>query len=201
MLFVPELEFMSKNKNIKQGKVKGKAVKGNGGAAGENGSAVRELEVVPWEDEELGQGLESEPEKKKNVGPSKFTPEMERMATKLAAKGIPDHEIADRLDITRQTLANWKVAHPGLFNKLNELKELHDRSVERSLYERATGFSSLEDKVMMVKGKPTVVTVNKYYPPDPTSMIFWLKNRQPRKWRERIELDHGMKLKLVKFDR
>jgi hypothetical protein len=25
------------------------------------------------------------------------------------------------------------------------------------------------------------------YPPDATSMIFWLKNRQPEKWRDRRE--------------
>jgi hypothetical protein len=29
----------------------------------------------------------------------------------------------------------------------------------------------------------------KHYPPDPTSMIFWLKNRQPQKWRDKHDLD------------
>jgi hypothetical protein len=24
----------------------------------------------------------------------------------------------------------------------------------------------------------------KHYPPDPTAMIFWLKNRQPERWRD-----------------
>ena len=33
-----------------------------------------------------------------------------------------------------------------------------------------------------------------YYPPDPTSMIYWLKNRRPDRWRDvqNIEAQHGL---------
>ena len=27
----------------------------------------------------------------------------------------------------------------------------------------------------------------KYYPPDSTALIFWLKNRKPKDWRDKIE--------------
>jgi hypothetical protein len=30
----------------------------------------------------------------------------------------------------------------------------------------------------------------RHYPPDPTSMIFWLKNRQPQDWRDKQEHEH-----------
>ena len=29
--------------------------------------------------------------------------------------------------------------------------------------------------------------VDKHYPPDSTAAIFWLKNRQPKVWRDRVE--------------
>ena len=31
--------------------------------------------------------------------------------------------------------------------------------------------------------------VTKHYPPDPTAAIFWLKNRQPDTWRDKVEVD------------
>jgi len=30
----------------------------------------------------------------------------------------------------------------------------------------------------------------KYYPPDPVSIIFWLKNRKPEQWRDKQEAEH-----------
>jgi hypothetical protein len=29
-----------------------------------------------------------------------------------------------------------------------------------------------------------------HYPPDTTACIFWLKNRQPQRWRDRVEVQH-----------
>ena len=31
-----------------------------------------------------------------------------------------------------------------------------------------------------------------YYPPDPTSMIWWLKNRRPDRWRDVQNIDHAV---------
>lgn len=33
-----------------------------------------------------------------------------------------------------------------------------------------------------------------HYPPDTTAAIFWLKNRQPEKWRDRKEIDANVNL-------
>ena len=30
----------------------------------------------------------------------------------------------------------------------------------------------------------------KHYPPDTAALIFWLKNRQPGRWRYKAEIDH-----------
>ncbi len=57
------------------------------------------------------------------------------------------------------------------------------------MYERATGYSHAEDKIFNDGGEPLIVPTTKHYPPDATSAIFWLKNRQPAKWRDKTE--HG----------
>jgi len=34
----------------------------------------------------------------------------------------------------------------------------------------------------------SLTPLTKHYPPDTTACIFWLKNRKPREWRNRTEL-------------
>jgi hypothetical protein len=65
-------------------------------------------------------------------------------------------------------------------------KNAADQLVEMSLYNRARGIALPEEKVVWNKdtGKHEVITITKHYPPDPTAMIFWLKNRQPEDWRD-----------------
>jgi len=59
--------------------------------------------------------------------------------------------------------------------------------VVRSLFQRACGYSHPEDKIFQHEGNPVVVPTTKHYPPDATSAIFWLKNRDPANWRDKVE--------------
>ena len=55
------------------------------------------------------------------------------------------------------------------------------------LCSRATGYEHPEDDIKAVNGEIVITPTIKRYPPDPTSMIFWLKNRQPKLWRDKPE--------------
>jgi hypothetical protein len=127
--------------------------------------------------------------------PSKFDmlTELDRKnIERMAKRGFTDKEMAEFLDITEQTFNNWKLDHPKFFESLKEWKEYADARVERSLYERALGFSHAEDKIFKPAGEaPTVVPTIKHYAPDTTACIFWLKNRKKKEWRDKVELDHG----------
>ena len=71
---------------------------------------------------------------------------------------------------------------------LKDGKDERDERVEKSLLERATGYSHEAVKIFCDKdGHITEAPYTERYPPDPTSMIFWLKNRQPQKWRDKQE--------------
>jgi hypothetical protein len=43
-----------------------------------------------------------------------------------------------------------------------------------------------------VHGEIVMTPTVKRYPPDTAAAIFWLKNRQRAKWRDKIEHDHGV---------
>ncbi|MGB5848214.1 MAG: hypothetical protein WBH40_07000 [Ignavibacteriaceae bacterium] len=112
---------------------------------------------------------------------------------KLAEFGFIDTQLADLFGVSVQTVNNWKKESPDFSLALKEGKEISDARVVMSLFERATGYEHKEDKIFYdsKSGKTVTVQTTKQYPPDSTSMIFWLKNRQPNKWREKTEIQHS----------
>jgi hypothetical protein len=64
--------------------------------------------------------------------------------------------------------------------------------VERSLYERANGYSYDAVKIFMPanRKKPVYAPYVEHVPPDVTACIFWLKNRDPQHWRDTQQLEH-----------
>ena len=127
---------------------------------------------------------------KNGIGrPSKFDQHKDTIL-KLTKMGWTDELIANTIGITTMTLYNWKKKNPEFFYAIKECKDHYDENVETALYNRALGFQTTDQKAMVVDGKIEIVDVEKTYPPDATSMIFWLKNRQPEKWRDKREIEH-----------
>jgi len=105
----------------------------------------------------------------------------------LCEKGFTDDELAVFYKVCKKTINNWK-KDPEFLTLLKKGKDMADSKVERSLYERACGYSHPEDKIFNNNGKEMIVKTIKHYPPDPVSAIFWLKNRQPERWRDVQEI-------------
>jgi hypothetical protein len=143
------------------------------------------------------------PKKKKNLGgrPSKYKPEYPEQAYKLALEGFTDKKIGEFFKVDERTVNNWKDKHPEFFLSLKRGKDDFDTNVvERSLAKRASGYQYTEVTRAISKepdpktGKAKMVTikeVTKEVAPDPTSMIFWLKNRRPERWRDKQSIDFG----------
>jgi hypothetical protein len=117
--------------------------------------------------------------------PSKLDDLDREQVSKLALKGWTDSEMADFFEVTEQTWNNWKKKDPAFFESLKDWKAEFDERIERSLAERALGYSHPEDKIFNNNGRKLVVPTIKHYPPDTTACIFWLKNRQPDEWRDK----------------
>lgn len=115
--------------------------------------------------------------------PSLYKPEYAKQATKLAQHGLTDQEIADFFEVHISTLHRWKGEFTEFCDSLKIGKESADDRVERSLYARATGYEHDEVDIRVVDHAIVQTKLRKFYPPDSTAMIFWLKNRRPDKWR------------------
>ena len=124
---------------------------------------------------------------------SLFREEFILIARAMAKLGAIDEEIADELNIGITTLERYKESYPEFRGALKLGKEVADARVERSLYQRAIGYSHPAVKAFMTRdGKIVEHHYIEHYPPDPTSMIWWLKNRRPDRWRDVQRIDAAM---------
>lgn len=121
--------------------------------------------------------------------PEKYDPKYNEQARKLCLMGYTDKQLADFFEVCEKTLNNWKKKYPDFLQSLKAGKEFADMEVTASLYQRAVGYSHTETKVFNNQGEIVTHDVTKVYPPDPLSIKYWLNNRQPERWREKVESD------------
>lgn len=87
-----------------------------------------------------------------------------------ARDGLTDEQIAHNMGIRRTTLYDWKNKYPDINDALKKGKEIVDYEVENALLKRAK------------QG-------------DVAAQIFWLKNRRPEKWRDKVQFTDETSLK------
>lgn len=122
--------------------------------------------------------------------PSKFKPEFVAKAEKLCGLGATDEDLADFFEVSIRTISNWKSEHPEFLQSLKGGKDEADDRVERSLYQRAVGYTHDATHFSSFQGTVTATPYRNHCAPDVTAQIFWLKNRRPDLWRDKQELDH-----------
>lgn len=121
--------------------------------------------------------------------PSKYKPEYDEQAAKLSRLGATLPEVADFFDVAPSTVSLWMLQHESFSEAIKNNRAFSDENVEASLYHRALGYSHEHEDIKVVEGEIVVTKTTKHYPPDPTAMIFWLKNRKPKQWRDKQEVE------------
>lgn len=120
-----------------------------------------------------------------NVGrPTKYKAEYAKQAAKLCRLGATDANLADFFEVSVSTINLWKVEHKEFSESIKVPKDEADERVKQSLYLRAMGYEHDEVDVRVVDKAIIQTPIRKFYPPDTTAAIFWLKNRKPEEWRE-----------------
>lgn len=136
--------------------------------------------------------------------PTKYDPSFSDQAYKLCLAGFTDKDMADFFGVVESTINLWKQKHPKFSESIKKGKVVADGEVAQKLYQRAIGYQYTESKTESEKGQIVKTTqTTKTVVPDPTAQIFWLKNRQPDKWRDSKNIDHttkGEKLESSKED-
>ena len=92
-----------------------------------------------------------------------------------ARDGLTNEQIATNLGINVKTLYEWQKKHREFSNALKKGKEIVDREVENALFKEAK------------KGNVTAI-------------IFWLKNRKPKEWRDKQDMEHRGELAIKIVD-
>ena len=136
--------------------------------------------------------------------PPKYTDKVPAQAYKLCLLGATDAELADFFEVAESTINEWKQSHEDFSESLKRGKAQADAEVSDKLHQRACGYEwdeAVPIKVKEVtydKGKRVKETervemamVHKVVPPDTTACIFWLKNRKPSAWRDKVEQEHS----------
>tara|TARA_Y100000310_G_scaffold239895_1_gene243646 strand:- start:664 stop:1131 length:468 start_codon:yes stop_codon:yes gene_type:complete len=140
----------------------------------------------------------SDAKKKAGEGgrPTKYKPEYDEQARKLCLLGAIDTELADFFNVVESTIHKWKLEFPSFSESLNKGKLIANANVAAALYGRAIGYDYEEVKTeTSADGKKVTVTTKKQAS-DTTACIFFLKNRDPNRWREKQEIDQQTTIKV-----
>ena len=117
----------------------------------------------------------------------------------LRSCGANNDLIAERLEINSCTLYSWLKKHESFRLNYEEGYLLAHAKVQRSLFNRAIGYNieEVDTKITKdAKGKIKSITTNqktKHIVGDTQAQIFWLKNRMPEYWKDKVEEDDGGK--------
>lgn len=108
--------------------------------------------------------------------------------------GLGLDQIAHNMGIATGTLCKWKNDHNELNEAIKRGKRPADLIVENALFKSACGYDVEETTEELRFNKTThqyemivVKKQKKHIPPSNTAQIFWLKNRCPDRWRDKIE--------------
>jgi hypothetical protein len=124
--------------------------------------------------------------------------------TGWARDGLTDEQVAHNMGIGYSTFREWLNKYPALLAALKKGKAPVDIEVENALLKRALGYEYEEvcteveeipfktkdengNTITITKTKKHIRKTTKMVVPDVTAQIFWLKNRRPGKWRDKIE--------------
>lgn len=123
--------------------------------------------------------------------PTKYKAEYVKVAKKMCEMGATVPDLAEALDVAESTVKLWAVQHQAFSDALRVGREPVDSRVERSLYERAIGYSHPDTDIRVIEGQIVKTEITKHYPPDTKAALAWLYNRKGDKWHPQPDAQTG----------
>ncbi len=103
---------------------------------------------------------------------------------RLAAKGLNNDEIIEKLDISRFTFYERLKNEPYFSYSLFKHRNIAVQNVENALYQKCTGFEYTEQQGSAVG---LIMEVKKKALPDTNAIKFFLSNRRSEDWKMKVE--------------
>lgn len=111
-----------------------------------------------------------------------------------ARDGLTNEQIAKNIGINTSTLWDWRKKNADISNALKKGKEVVDLEVENALHKRALGYTiRIMEQKLDKDGCVHDLVKDVHIPGDTTAQIFWLKNRKPKEWRDKVEYETSEK--------
>ncbi len=118
-------------------------------------------------------------------------------------QGLTDKQIAKNVGISYSTFNLYK-SNKEKYSEFSEAikkgKEVVDFEVENTLLKLCLGYTEKEEYIVKdEEGNEIKKVINKYYPPNATLIIFYLKNRMPEFYNQelkqkKVEFKHKKKI-------
>ena len=114
----------------------------------------------------------------------------------LACQGLTNGEIAQGLGISTNTFYRWLNEHREFSHSLKKYRGIADIEVENALFKSAVGSEYTEVKQERKWNRATgqyefvkTEEITKMVLPNSTAQIFYLKNRMPQRYRDKVETE------------
>lgn len=145
--------------------------------------------------------------KKKTKAEETFRPEVKRRFLDLLLDGKTRAEACAEMGISYSLFSKYCQLVPKFHDAVDNACAEWDNRIVDSMKRRAEGYTYTERRTVRetirdpktgkpmldADGKPiiamTISETVKFVPPDTAAGIFWLKNRRPNEWRERITVE------------
>lgn len=121
--------------------------------------------------------------------PTDYRDEYVTQVKKLCLLGATDEEMADFFGVATSTFYLWQEKHENFSEAIKQGKLMADAEVASRLYQRAMGYEHQAVKIFQFQGAPLEVPYTEIYPPDTQAASLWLRNRQPKKWRDKQDME------------
>lgn len=99
--------------------------------------------------------------------------------------GATNEQLWEFFGISKKHFYDWTRENPEFKEAIDLGKLMADAEVAEALYKSAVGYSHPDVDIKVVDGCIVETPIIKHYPPNPTSIIFWLANRQKSLWRRK----------------
>lgn len=128
----------------------------------------------------------------------------------FARDGLTDAQIALKMGISTSTFCDWQNKFPEFSEAVKKGKAPVDVQVENALLKRALGYDYEEvitevEEIGEGRQKKHIRKVTRHVPPEVAAQIFWLKNRRPGRWRDKVEtvpeIGNELLLSLMELER
>lgn len=130
-------------------------------------------------------------EERKRGRPTWYSPALNDQVYELALLGQTEEQMAETLGVGYSTFTRWVAKHRYFREAIARGRAPADARVAASLYKRGLGYEYEAVKIFAPTGdrpEPTYAPYMQHVPPETAAASLWLRNRQPKLWREKTEV-------------